>query len=186
MALLIDTTVVNGLDRRGLGLGDLATIGPNQPATLSSVSASEVLVGVLRSAPSPRRTRRAQFIETVFASLPILPFDLVVARIHARMWTHLATAGTPIGGNDLMIAATALRPGRSGRSPAPDLSRPDWARASTNSSHGMALPAAARSATKSGAARTTARSAASKHGTGPIVPNGSRASTAGRRDSKQS
>ena len=111
MAILIDSTVVIGLERRGLGLGDLATIGPNQPSTLSSVSATELLVGVLRSAPSPRRTRRERFIETVFASLPVLPFDLVAARVHARLWTHLAAAGTPIGGNDLMIAATAMSQG---------------------------------------------------------------------------
>jgi predicted nucleic acid-binding protein len=51
---------------------------------------------------------RAAFVEAICLRLPILPFDLAAARVHARLWADLATAGTPIGPHDLLIAATAL------------------------------------------------------------------------------
>ncbi|HLH21188.1 MAG TPA: PIN domain-containing protein [Chloroflexota bacterium] len=36
---------------------------------------------------------------------------LVAARVHARIWSDLATIGQPIGAHDLLIAATALAHG---------------------------------------------------------------------------
>ena len=42
---------------------------------------------------------------------PALPFDLRVARMHARIWAQLAAAGQPIGAHDVLIAATALAHG---------------------------------------------------------------------------
>jgi tRNA(fMet)-specific endonuclease VapC len=37
-----------------------------------------------------------------------MPCDLVVARIHARLWAELAAQGITVGAHDLLIAATAL------------------------------------------------------------------------------
>ncbi len=108
MALLIDSNVFIGLERRGLGIDQLPLIGPDEPAALASITASELIVGVLRAAPSPRTTARAAFVDAICQRLPVLPFDLAAARVHARIWSELATAGTPIGPADLLIAATAL------------------------------------------------------------------------------
>ena len=44
-------------------------------------------------------------------ALEVLPFDLLVARTHARIWARLAAAGTTVGQHDLQIAATALAHG---------------------------------------------------------------------------
>jgi predicted nucleic acid-binding protein len=96
------------MERRGLGIADLSRIGPDAPTALTSITASELLIGVARSAPSRRKTARAAFVEAFCQRLPILPFDLAAARVHARLWAELAAAGTPIGPHDLLIAATAV------------------------------------------------------------------------------
>lgn len=111
MALLIDSNVFIGLERRGLGIDDLRRIGPDEPTALASITASELLVGVYRSPPSRRTTARLVFVDAVCRRLPVLAFDLDVARTHARLWANLAAAGTPIGPADLLIAATALAHG---------------------------------------------------------------------------
>ena len=108
MARLIDSSALISLERRGLASEALATVVPAEPAAIASITASELLAGVLRAAPSERRRRREAFVETVLARLPVLPFDLPVARVHARLSAELAAAGQPIGPNDLLIAATAL------------------------------------------------------------------------------
>lgn len=41
--------------------------------------------------------------------VPVLPFDIDVARHHARIWSDLARQGLMIGAHDLQIAATAIR-----------------------------------------------------------------------------
>ena len=43
--------------------------------------------------------------------MPVIPFDLDVARVHARLSAELAAKGTPVGAHDLMIAATAVAQG---------------------------------------------------------------------------
>lgn len=111
MVQLIDSGVFIGLERRGLAVSDLAAIGADQPAAFASITASELLRGVLRASPSRRRTARAAFVESIFATIKPVAFDLLAARVHARVWSHLAAAGTPIGANDLLIAATALAHG---------------------------------------------------------------------------
>lgn len=114
MALLIDTSVWIGLERRGLTLDDLAGIDPSgtaEPPVVASITASELLGGVHRAAPSPRRTRRLALVEQILASVEVIPFDLAAARIHAVISAQLDAAGTPIGQHDLLIAATALTHG---------------------------------------------------------------------------
>jgi tRNA(fMet)-specific endonuclease VapC len=111
MAVLIDSSVFITLERRGLSLGDLNRFGVTGVPLLSSITAAELLNGVERAAPSPRRARRLAFIESIFSAMEVIPFDLLVARAHASVGAQLAIAGTPIGPNDLIIAATALAHG---------------------------------------------------------------------------
>jgi tRNA(fMet)-specific endonuclease VapC len=39
--------------------------------------------------------------------LPVVPFDLDAARVHAALWARLQEQGQVIGAHDLLIAATA-------------------------------------------------------------------------------
>jgi tRNA(fMet)-specific endonuclease VapC len=50
-------------------------------------------------------------VEAILERFPLLPVDLVSARVHARLWAELATQGRLIGPNDLWLAAQAVAHG---------------------------------------------------------------------------
>ena len=78
---------------------------------IAAVTASELLHGVHRAVEPSQRNRREAFVERLLADLPLIPFDLVVARVHARLSAELAANRSPVGAHDLLIAATALAVG---------------------------------------------------------------------------
>ena len=78
---------------------------------ISAITASELLHGVHRATNPAQRRRREAFVEGLLARLPIISFDAVAARIHARLSAELAADGTAVGSHDLIIAATALTKG---------------------------------------------------------------------------
>jgi tRNA(fMet)-specific endonuclease VapC len=106
VALLIDTSVLVGLERAG-ATAPLVEL-EDESTFISAISASELLHGVERATDEARRARRQAFVERVLDSLPVLPFDLDAARVHARIWASLLRRGAAIGAHDLIIAATAL------------------------------------------------------------------------------
>ena len=108
MGLLIDTSVFVAVERTGAARSDaLASLG-EQPVHLAAITASELLHGVHRAESAVRRQKRHEFVESVLDIIPVLPFDLDTARVHARLWADLARTGSAIGAHDLQIAATAI------------------------------------------------------------------------------
>lgn len=82
----------------------------DEPLVIAAITASELLQGVHAADPA-RRARREAFVEGVLASSQVLSFDVIVARVHARVRVELASRGQMIGALDLMIGATALAHG---------------------------------------------------------------------------
>lgn len=80
-------------------------------AYISTITVSELLVGVHLAHTEARRNRRKAFVEAVLSLLPALDFTPEVARIHAEIYASLRHRGALIGAHDLIIAATALRHG---------------------------------------------------------------------------
>lgn len=72
---------------------------------LCSIVKAEMLYGAARSA-HPERTRA--LMERFFDGYDSLPFDDAAAAAYRRIRQALAAAGTPIGPNDLLIAAIAV------------------------------------------------------------------------------
>jgi predicted nucleic acid-binding protein len=70
------------------------------------VTASELLHGVHRASTTIQRSRREAFVEQILSHIETVPFDFVVARIHARLAAELYR--TPVGAHDLIIGATAV------------------------------------------------------------------------------
>lgn len=87
-----------------------AQLGESEEVAISAITASELLHGVHR-ATHEHRARREAFVEGVLAAFPTLSFDLLAARIHARIWADLASSGTEIGPHDRLVAATAISMG---------------------------------------------------------------------------
>lgn len=108
MAVLIDSSVFIEIERRGLGLDVLPRIARDPEAALSTVTASELLVGMYRADSPGRRRRREDFVEGVLTTIPAIPFDLTAARTHAQVTAQMRAMGATIGQFDSMIAATAL------------------------------------------------------------------------------
>jgi len=108
MAWLIDSSVFVELDRHGESLRALETIVPSESFAISSITASELLVGVHRTTSERQRVTRQHFVETVLNALLVLPFDVDVARTHAWLFVELTSRGRRIESHDMIIAATAL------------------------------------------------------------------------------
>ena len=83
----------------------------DEPVAIAAITAAELLHGVHRAGSPGQRQRREAFVEHLLAALPVLPFDLVTARIHASLSAQLATHGRSIGAHDLLIGATAIAAG---------------------------------------------------------------------------
>jgi predicted nucleic acid-binding protein len=137
MAVLIDSSVFIGIERRGLLLDELVALVPDEPVALASVSVSELLFGVERANTPERRARRERFVEAILSIVPVLPFGIAEARMHAPVWAGLAASGQMIGAHDLLIAVTALVQGYDvltdnvrefGRVPGLIVRQPQWPR----------------------------------------------------------
>ena len=110
MGALIDTSIFIGAEKGDCDLWGRLEQHPGEDVALAAVSASELLHGVHR-AGAAQRAKREAFVEKVLATISVLPFDLTVARIHARLWADLAARGIAVGERDLSIAATAVTAG---------------------------------------------------------------------------
>jgi tRNA(fMet)-specific endonuclease VapC len=105
MPYLLDTNIVSDLMRtpQGRVAGRIRMVGEAQVRT-SIIVAAELRFGASELG-SPRLTER---LEAVLALLEIARFEAPADAVYGRIRTQLELAGTPIGGNDLLIAAQAI------------------------------------------------------------------------------
>jgi tRNA(fMet)-specific endonuclease VapC len=108
MATLIDSSVLIATERGRLKFDDITTRYAEEDVAISAVTASELLHGVHRAKTAAQRHRRQAFVEGLMAQLPVIAFDLTVARVHASLWADLAKRGVAVDERDLMIGATAI------------------------------------------------------------------------------
>ena len=111
MAALIDSSVLIAAERGLLDLDELSARFAGEDVALSAVTASELLHGLYRAKTATQRHRRQAFVEGLLAQLPVIPFDLTAARVHASLWAALSARGLGVGERDLMIGATAIAKG---------------------------------------------------------------------------
>ena len=101
---LIDTDALSELVRRPDGpvARHIRRVGEENVFT-SVIVAGELRYGAARSASRSLADR----VEGLLARLVLAPVGPATARAYATLRAHLASAGTPIGPNDLWIAAHA-------------------------------------------------------------------------------
>ncbi|OFW07989.1 MAG: transcriptional regulator [Acidobacteria bacterium RIFCSPLOWO2_02_FULL_67_36] len=103
-AYLLDTNVLSDLVRRPQGpvAARIADIGEDRVLTSIIVSCE------LRYGAAKRGSRKlTRQVEAVLGAITILPLDAGVDRHYAAIRTALEKAGTPIGADDMLIAAQA-------------------------------------------------------------------------------
>lgn len=102
---LLDTNIVSDLVRNPQGrvAAKIADVGEHTIAT-SIIVAAELRFGAEKKG-SPRL--KAQ-LETILSAMEVIPLESPSDATYGQVRANLEAAGTPIGGNDLLIAAQAL------------------------------------------------------------------------------
>jgi tRNA(fMet)-specific endonuclease VapC len=105
MRYLLDTNIVSDLVRnpQGEAARHVRTVGEKHVCT-SIIVAAELRYGADKKG-SPRLSSQ---LEAVLGVLEVLPFETPADTSYGWLRSRLERAGTPIGANDLLIAAQAL------------------------------------------------------------------------------
>ena len=111
MGLILDSSVLIAAERGKFDLTGLFRARSTETFFGAAITASELLHGVARANSEERREKRSRYVEWILGRIPVLDFDLTVARRHAVVWAALEKTGSMIGPHDLLIAATALESG---------------------------------------------------------------------------
>lgn len=101
---LLDTNIVSDIIRNPTGASAESYRRKRDAVALSIFVAAEIRYGLHRN-PSTRILERATGL---LEALPILSFEEPGDLLYADLRAHLSRVGTPIGANDLWIAAHAL------------------------------------------------------------------------------
>lgn len=101
---LLDTNILSDLIRnpQGRAARRIAKAGEDNVCT-SIIVAAELRYGCAKSGSA----RLRQAVEELLNEIDVLPFEAPADADYGAIRAALETAGTPIGGNDLLIAAHA-------------------------------------------------------------------------------
>ena len=108
MGVVLDTSILIAYERRAIDIGGLIEGREQEAVGISAITAAELLHGVHRADTPVRRMKRTAYVEMVFNTLTLYPFDIAAARTYAELWATLQKQGILVGIHDAMIAATAL------------------------------------------------------------------------------
>ncbi len=103
--LLDSNTCIQYLNGRSLPVARKIKATPADEIVVCSIVKAEMYFGAKRS-QNPANTRAEQ--DQFLALFQSLPFDAAAAEIYSDIRADLASRGTPIGPNDLMIAAITI------------------------------------------------------------------------------
>ena len=109
MSFQLDTNAcIRLLNQKSTALARKLASVPKGDVALCSVTKAELYYGADRSA---RREANLNLLQKFFQEFTTLPFDEKCEEVYGMARAELALAGTLIGPNDLLIAATALANG---------------------------------------------------------------------------
>lgn len=102
---LLDTNILSDLVRNPQGrvAARIAEVGE------SSICTSIIVAAELRFGAAKKGSERLTVqLERILSAIDIQPFDAPADAVYADLRVQLEAVGTPIGGNDMLIAAHAL------------------------------------------------------------------------------
>ncbi len=108
MGLVIDTSVLIAAERGEVNFAQWESYGD---AYISSITISELLIGVYRANTEERKIKRSAFVEHIISSLSSLAFGEEEARVYAQILKNLFDKGITLGVHDMLIGATAIANG---------------------------------------------------------------------------
>ncbi len=110
MGIVLDTCVLIAAEKQKINFSKLESC---EEIFITTITASELLVGVKLADNETRRNKRSAFVEHILNSFTILPFSTESARIHSEIHASLWRKGKLIGAHDMIIAAIAMSHGYS-------------------------------------------------------------------------
>ena len=106
MTYLLDTnTCIQFLNQRNSAVSARLAAVQREEVVICQIVKAELFYGAYKSA---RREANLAVLAKFFSQFASLPFDDAAAEAYGRLRAELARRGTPIGPNDLLIAAIAL------------------------------------------------------------------------------
>lgn len=111
MATLVDSSVFVAAQRGQLEPERILATHADVGLALAAMTAAELISGLHRLRASARKARAEAFVETLLQAMPVVPFDAICARTHARLLADLTRRRVRVGSYDLMIGATAIAGG---------------------------------------------------------------------------
>ena len=108
-ALVLDTTFLIDGQRDTRDLDEW--IHDDDDVAMAAVTVAELQVGAELASRHYQAARR-DFVHAVTEEIPVLPYDIDTALVHAQLLAETRRAGRPRGAHDLIIAATARSTGR--------------------------------------------------------------------------
>jgi tRNA(fMet)-specific endonuclease VapC len=105
---MLDTNIISDLIRnpQGKAAKRVVNVGENNICT-SIIVAAELRYGCLKSGSK----RLLKAVEELLGEINVLPFDVPADAEYGAIRSKLEAGGTPIGSNDLLIAAHAYATG---------------------------------------------------------------------------
>jgi tRNA(fMet)-specific endonuclease VapC len=103
--LILDTSILIAAERVPASFA--ALLADEDDVVIAAITAAELLVGI-ELADGQRKQRRQAFVDQLLALIPVVPYDLEIARTHAALLAYTRRSGRPRGAHDLVIAATAI------------------------------------------------------------------------------
>ena len=108
MTVVVDSSVLIPVERGEIDLGVAMVSAPDAELVMSAISVSELLHGAHRAKSVVSRARTEARIERILSAMPVIEFDVEIARVHAALGADLRSRGQVMGAHDLIIAATAV------------------------------------------------------------------------------
>ncbi len=88
MGIVIDTNVFIDAENGRLDLNSLDILSSNGDAYIAAITVSELLTGVHPARTTGIRIQRSAFVEGIIARIPVLEFNVEVARCYGELYAH--------------------------------------------------------------------------------------------------
>ncbi|MDC0864756.1 type II toxin-antitoxin system VapC family toxin [Rickettsiaceae bacterium] len=108
MGVILDTSILIATEKRII---DFNKWRQYESVYISSVTITELLVGVHRAASPKVRIKRSAFVEHIINSISSITFGAEEARSYAQIIDDLYRNGITLGVHDMIIGATAITHG---------------------------------------------------------------------------
>ena len=112
MGLVLDSGVLIAAERDAKPVSELLTALEHEHGeteiVLSSITVIELEHGLHRAQTAEQARKRREYLDTVFAAIPVEPFIREMAQLAARIDAEARKLGSTIPFADLLIGTTAL------------------------------------------------------------------------------